>query len=398
MKNNANKNFYLTLALLSTFITLGIHIYLTKHFYDLKFGTGEGNSICNINATFNCDTVTASKYASFLGTPIALWGLVTNLVLFWVLAITRFDLVHDRARVSRYGFLLSCVVMLGSIVMGGISATALGTYCIFCMTAYALSLLTFFGAWKGSEGLERASIARDVQSLSGQDRWLSFFLVGIPVVSLLANGVINSQFSDITNLVQSSVASWSVAPQQTFDPNQGLVLKNGTGTPTMILVEFADFRCPHCKAAAPTLHTFVNTHANTELIYKPFPLDGTCNTALKGNGGDGISCGLAFAVFCAEKIAKKGWAAHDFLFENQMDIADAHNLDKNIADIAKNLGIKEDELKSCISSTEIVEQVRKMAEEGGTAKIEGTPSIFVNGKFLNGAQFMPVLEGAYHAL
>jgi len=398
MKNIETKNRFLMLAIISTLAALGVHFYLTQHYYDLKFGTSEGNSVCNINAVFNCDAVTASKYAAFLGIPVALWGFATNLVLLYILAITRFNLVQDRARVSRYGFLLASLTMLASVVMGMISLTALGTACVFCMAAYALSLITFFGAWKGSENLERASLASDIRAIGSSDRWLSYFLIGIPAIAFVGNEMIvqTSQYGEIDKVVQETIAYWSTAPQQNFDMKQGLVLQNGTGAPIMTLVEFADFRCPHCKAAAPTLHAFVNSHQNTQLIFKPFPLDGTCNTALKG--GDGISCGLAFSVMCAEKLAKKGWAAHDYIFENQIDIARAENLNKNLEDISTKLGIKAEDLKACVNSSETVDQVRKMADEGAAAKIEGTPSIFANGKLLNRGQTLPVLEGVYRYL
>jgi protein-disulfide isomerase len=39
-----------------------------------------------------------------------------------------------------------------------------------------------------------------------------------------------------------------------------------------------------------------------------------------------------------------------------------------------------------------------MAKEGDTAKIQGTPAIFVNGRVLDRGQMIPVLEGAYRSL
>ncbi len=104
MKNSISKNKLLLLPLLTTFIAMGVHLYLTQHYYALKFGTGEAGSMCNINEVLNCDAVTASEYSAFLGVPIALWGLFTNLVLFYFLAVTYLNMVQDRAKTSRYAF------------------------------------------------------------------------------------------------------------------------------------------------------------------------------------------------------------------------------------------------------------------------------------------------------
>lgn len=165
----------------------------------------------------------------------------------------------------------------------------------------------------------------------------------------------------------------------------------------MTVVAFADFRCPHCKMAAPTLHAFTKSHPDVKLVFKPFPLDGTCNDAIK-SGGDGISCGLAATVMCSEKIAQKGWAAHDYIFEKQMEITQAQNLDKNIDSVASALNIANEELKKCVKEPSIIELVKKMAKEGETAQIQGTPTVFVNGKLLGGGQLLPVLEAAYRSI
>ena len=139
------------------------------------------------------------------------------------------------------------------------------------------------------------------------------------------------------------------------------------------------------------------SHPDVKLIFKPFPLDGTCNEDMKG-GGDGISCGLAFAVMCAEQINKTGWKAHDYFFENQMAVIQANNLDTNLQDVSSVIGISKDDLKKCVDAPETRTLVTKMAAEGAAAKIQGTPAVFVNNKLLNGGQLLPVLDAAYKTL
>ncbi|WP_347356259.1 DsbA family protein [Bdellovibrio sp.] len=399
MKNTASKNTALLLAMIVTLIGAGVHIYLTLHYYDVKFGLSGGESFCNINEVLNCDAVSASKFSSLLGVPIALWGVMTNLVLFYFLAVTRFNMVEDNERTSRYALLLSGGTVLASIVMGTISLTAMSNLCLFCMAAYVLSVLGFLFTWLGASDVSAKNISNDIKDIFVSEKWVLGFLLAVPAFSFLANIMYleSHGLSDIEKMAKERVAYWQVAPQQNFDLTTGLSMQKGTGEPVMTIVEFADFRCSHCKHAAPVLHSFVKNHPDVRLIYKPFPLDGTCNEAIKG-GGDGISCGLAAAALCSEKLAQKGWEAHDYIFENQDEIIRTMNLDKNLESIATKTGIKLDDLKACIKGTEIPEIVRKNAKEGEVAQIQGTPAIFINGKVLNGAQSIPVLEAAYKTL
>ncbi|AFY01755.1 fused vitamin K epoxide reductase/thioredoxin [Bdellovibrio bacteriovorus] len=400
MKNTASKSKFLLIAMIATLIGVGIHIYLTLHYYDIKFGLSAGDSMCNINEVLNCDAVTASKFSALLGVPIALWGAMTNLVLVYFLGVTRFNLVQDSDRTSRYALLLSGVTVVASVVMGLISVTAMSNLCIFCISAYVLSIIGFIFTWMGAEDVTAENISNDIKDIFTSERWVAGFLLAIPAFAFLANIMYleSHGLSDVEKMAKEKVAYWQVAPQQNFDLTKGLSMQKGTEEPVMTIVEFADFRCGHCKHAAAPLHNFTKNHPDVRLIYKPFPLDGTCNEAMKNGGGDGISCGLAFATLCSEKIAQKGWVAHDYIFDNQEEITRMMNLDKNLESIATATGIQLEELKTCVKGTEIPEVVRNTAKEGEVAQIRGTPAIFVNGKLLDSGQLIPVLEAAYKTL
>lgn len=399
MKNTGSKNKYLLLALLTTLAAIGVHIYLTQHYYGVKFGLGEGGSICNVNEVLNCDAVTASKFAAFLGLPVALWGVATNLILFCFIGLTRYNLTQDRAKTSRYTFLLSLTTVLASVVMATISVTAMNNLCLFCIAAYVLSVIGFVAICLGAEKVSMKNIVEDIKDLFVTDRWVLGYLVAIPVIAFLANLMYleSHGLSDIEKIANDKVVYWQSAPPQTFDLSTGLTLQVSDKEPVMTIVEFADFRCPHCKHAVPSLHAFTKSHPDVKLIFKPFPLDGTCNDAIKG-GGDGISCGLAVAVMCAEKINKTGWKAHNYFFDNQMEIIQAQSLEKNLQAVSPVIGIPEADLKACVEGPEVKAAVIKMAAEGATAQIQGTPAVFVNNRVLNGGQLLPVLDAAYKSL
>lgn len=399
MKNTLNKNKFLLLAILATAIALGVHAYLTQHFYQLKFGAGGAESACNINEVFNCDAVTASKYSALFGIPMALWGLATNLILLYFLLVTKFNLVQDPARTSRYALALSGFTVLASVVMGLISLN-LAHICLFCVGAYVLSLVGFIGTWLGSEDVSIANIKEDFRQILFEEKWVGGFLLAIPALSFMGNIMYleSHGYTGVQKMAQEKVAYWQVSPVQNFDTSTGLSLQKGTGEPVMTIVEFADFRCPHCKFAAAPLHAFAKSHPDVRLIFKPFPLDSTCNEAIP-RGGDGISCGLSAAVMCAETLAQKGWEAHDFYFEIQEEIIrSSGGLEKNLQRLAEKTGLKFEDIKACVEDPKTMESIRTMAKEGATAQIQGTPTVFVNGKLLSSGQVIPVLNAAYQTL
>ena len=398
MENKKKK--FLILSLVATFLALIVHSYLSLKYYSLNFGMAQGQSSCNISSLFNCDATSASSYAQVFGVPVAIWGLSANLVLlfFSLVALTGFAERPERAH--RFAFLLSTLVFATSIVMGAISTFKLGTFCLYCIAAYFLSLISFLGLWISKPDGD-TTWGRELTEALAIDKWIYGFLAGVPAGAFVLNSMIVSNFGykNFERTVEQANYAWSTAPVQTFDPNVGLVLKPNLQNPKMVVVEFADFLCPHCKHAYPSLHAFAESRPDVQFIFKPFPLDGTCNPdpSMKGSG-DGVRCRLALASLCGEKIASKGWDIHHYIFDHQEElfgIAKTEDIDKKICD---NTAIACDPLKECMNSAEALLSLKKSAQEGIQAQIGGTPSIFVNGKALMAGQTIPVLEKVYNSL
>lgn len=387
----------LLIALISTILSILVHAYLTTHYYDLKLGTATGPSVCNVNDYLNCDAVTLSKYATFLGIPMALWGVLTNFILLIFIAFTRWNLTSDQDKVGRYAFTISLFTAVVSVVMALISVTQIGNLCLFCMAAYALSLITL-----GSIALairpRFAAVRHDVVDTLFTQHWVLGFLAAIPVMAYLLNAMIleSRGFGDIAKIAEEKTAYWQVSPAQSFDETLGLVFQKGTQPPVMTIVEFADYLCPHCKHASQPLHTFTQNHPDVRLIFKPFPLDGTCNSAIQGVG-NGMRCQLAYASLCAEKIAQKGWQVHDWIFDRQDQLFSA-TFDSISAELCQANGLDCPALLACTQSDDMKVMVKKAAAEGEKAQIQGTPTIFVNSKLLNSGQMIPVLDAAYQKL
>jgi protein-disulfide isomerase len=57
-----------------------------------------------------------------------------------------------------------------------------------------------------------------------------------------------------------------------------------------------------------------------------------------------------------------------------------------------------DDLKACMESPETHEHILTQARLGKTANVEGTPTIYANGKKLPRGQLIPVLESTYQTI
>ena len=390
------KRFWVLAAVLSSVASALIHTYLAYHSYELKFGFSEGHSLCNVNDHFNCDAVSLSRFANFMGIPLAAWGLATHLFMIFLLIIWSVGLAQNRERILSFARWLSVLILAASLMMGGISILALSTYCLFCIGTYVLSLLLWASLSFASAGSEETrnplSLFKDIWS---EHRWMLVGLFLVPVFSYTIHLMMVDSFGvkDLDVLVSSSLEAWTADTEKSFT-EEGLVFQNGTGPAVMTIVEFADFLCPHCQAAYQPLHSFISGHAGAKLVLKLYPLDGSCNPDIKEHG-DNVRCILASAAYCADSLNHKGWALADLIFEDQASW-NSGNVRSKLNQTLGALALDEKAMNECIDSTATNSRVQKTAQEGHG--ISGTPTLFVNGKQLRHGQILAFLSAAAKSL
>lgn len=378
--------------LISLILTIATFAYLTYHHYGLIFGFAQA-SLCQISQTINCDSAALSSYSEFLGIPIALFGLTFSFVMFFVFLFIKLEWLETEKSIQQSLQILFSISALASIVLAGISIFQLGVVCPFCFVSYILSfanLLLVFTLFKF-----------DVSSFElfkvTEHKGFITSLLMIPFLAWFASSTIQSSFGydELKKIIPEKIALWQQMPPQTFDLNLGL--QKGDLTSANSLVEFADFKCPHCKTAAETMSNFAKSNPKIKIVFKPFPLDGTCNPHVSFKG-DGSRCQMAGLTLCADKIAKKGWEIHDNFFKNQEKLSQVADVKPHFTEIAVSLNINADEIIKCSESAETYDLIRKLSDEAKAAKVEGTPSIFLNSKKLDHGQFLQVLSEAYKKL
>ena len=69
------------------------------------------------------------------------------------------------------------------------------------------------------------------------------------------------------------------------------------------------------------------------------------------------------------------------MFANQEGL-DAEGLKKT----AKKIGLKMDQFEKCLTDNKFAAEVKATIEDGKKVKVKSTPTFFINGQLINGAQ------------
>jgi len=152
--------------------------------------------------------------------------------------------------------------------------------------------------------------------------------------------------------------------------------KGPTGAPVLI-VEFADFECPHCAATRPMLDDlFKRYEGQIRFVYKNFPL-GSHQYAEKA----------ARASIAAHK-QNKFWEMEVALFDNHANLQPAL-----MEQLAKSIGLDMPRFQKDWESEAVADLVARDRKQGERLELSGTPSIFINGrKFESAGEFKEDLE------
>lgn len=140
----------------------------------------------------------------------------------------------------------------------------------------------------------------------------------------------------------------------------------------VVMIEYGDFQCPGCDAAAPILKA-VSAKYKDDLafIFRDFPLSSIHPNAR-----------AAAAAAEAAGLQGKFWEMHDELYDNQSsweNLSGAQRTDA-FAGYATSLGLNKDKFLKDIDSTAVAAKIDYDVALGQKAGVSGTPSIYVQGK------------------
>ena len=153
------------------------------------------------------------------------------------------------------------------------------------------------------------------------------------------------------------------------DSHKGFVL--GPKDAPVAIVEFSDFQCPFCKTVISTLKQLMTEYkGKVKLVFRDFPIADIHPLAPKAHE----------AARCAAE-QQKFWEYHDLLFERAPSLSPPE-----LKQYAAELKLDGESFAKCLDSGKYKQAVAGDVEEGSRLGASGTPTFFINGRILVGAQ------------
>lgn len=146
----------------------------------------------------------------------------------------------------------------------------------------------------------------------------------------------------------------------------------GPESAAVTIVEFSDFDCPFCaRFATETAPRLRRQYGDrVRWIFVNYPLQSIHPRAYDA----------ALAGECAHE-QEKFWSWYDALFSGQFQSTDA-----GLADAAAAIGLDVSRYEQCVSAADHAGELAADMKEGQKFYILGTPTFFINGQRLEGAQ------------
>jgi protein-disulfide isomerase len=144
----------------------------------------------------------------------------------------------------------------------------------------------------------------------------------------------------------------------------------GPASAPITIVEFSDFNCPYCKKwEAETFYPLLQAYPDQiHFVYRDFPIT-TQESFIAAQAAD-----------CAGEQGAY-WKFHDALLSGELGLGRAA-----YSQYADALGIDSQKLLDCIDSERYADEVEADARYAAGLGVSGTPTFFINGIPLVGAQ------------
>jgi len=143
----------------------------------------------------------------------------------------------------------------------------------------------------------------------------------------------------------------------------------GPAEAKITIVEFSDFQCPYCAVAVRKLDELLQAYPHdVRLVFKQFPLEFHSTAA------------TAAAAALAAHRQGRFWPLHDKMYSEFRHLSRT-----NILEWAKELGLNQAQLQTDMDSATTQVTIQHDMDDGISAGVQGTPTVFVNGKKYQGS-------------
>lgn len=155
-----------------------------------------------------------------------------------------------------------------------------------------------------------------------------------------------------------------------YDVEVGDAPSKGPEDALVTIVEWSDFQCPFCNRVSPTLAKIEEEYGDrVRIVFKHMPLS--------------IHPQAPQAHAASEAAHRQGkfWEMHDRIFANQRDLSVA-----TLESHARAIGLDMDQYAKDVADASVKARIDEDMKQASGLNVTGTPSFFINGRFLSGAQ------------
>ena len=338
------------------------------------------HSFCDVNATVSCTQVYQSRFSTFLGIPVALFGAVwfVAAALLSVAGLTAGQSVREN--IPGYLFAMSTIALAVVLYLGYASLFLIKAVCLLCITTYAAVIVLFIVSGAATT-FPMTTLPRRV---SADARLFFRSPIALTIAALFLVGAATTFAFFPREGAGGPEAAAAAAPALTQDqrseferwylsqPRIPLIVP-AEGAKVLI-VKFNDFQCPACGQSyllyKPVLAKYEAEHPGAvKMVLKDYPLNRDCN--------DGISqtlhpaaCDAAVAVRLAE-AHNKGAELEEWLYTHQQGMTPPA-----VRQAARDIGGVTDFDAKYASTLSLVKGDIALGKQ---LNIKATPTFFING-------------------
>lgn len=351
-------------------------------------------SFCDVGSTFNCSQVYGSRFGSWQGISVAVFGAI------WFALATLLSVAGlvGRAEVKEsvpgYLFAGSTLGLAVILYLGYASFVILKLVCILCLITYA-AVVGLFIVSGAATAIPMLTLPRRLASdlkvlvtnpvalvlslvlVAGAGSALAFF----PREVAGAAGAAEGPSGAAAGAATAAANEQGAAELERFMASSiRLPLVVPAEGAKVLIVKFNDYQCPACassyQAYKPILEKYAKSNpGEVRVVMKDYPLSNKCNANMTSEL-HGAACEAAVAVRLA-RLNNKGEALEDWLYSNQPAMTpDA--VKKAALEIG---GVTDFDAK--FAST--LEAVKSDIAYGKQLAVRSTPTFFVNGVKIEGA-------------
>jgi protein-disulfide isomerase len=162
----------------------------------------------------------------------------------------------------------------------------------------------------------------------------------------------------------------------------------GAADAPVVVVEYGDFQCPYCQifaegAGQQLREEYVDT-GQVRLVYRHLAFIGDESTW------------AAEASECANEQGRF-WEYHDKLYEEQAGENEGAFKEDNLKRFAAELGLDTEQFNQCFDARVYRDQVQADINDARQRRINATPSLLVDGQYIQNGTNYQVLQAAIEA-